>query len=442
MLKIPTIAIVGRPNVGKSSLLNRIVGHSHAIVDPSSGVTRDRNYAEGLWNGRKFYVVDTGGLDPEDDRKIMRSIKDQVSFALDEANAVIFLCDSKSGIIPDDRVIFEMLRKKLDMKPVFVVVNKVDNPSDTESYLEFYELGIENVYPISAVHGHGVADLLDEIVTPFDRAADQEADENSSDTRIAIVGKPNVGKSSLFNRLIGKSRAIVDNIPGTTRDTIIFRHERNGKVYNFIDTAGLRRPNSEKETVEQFSVFRTLGAISRSDLAILVFDAEEGAISQQDKRIASRIIDSGSGCVMVWNKWDVADKRQEMWKSVLEDTRKEFPLLEFAPVVACSAKTGQRVMKLFELIDKVKESGNEKIPQERLNSILFEAVTIQPPPSYRGRAIKLSSLRQMDGPPVVFKVTCSEPNGLHFSYQRFLLNLVRREKPFEGWPVRLNVVAR
>lgn len=440
---IPTIAIVGRPNVGKSSLLNRIVGYRHAIVDSTSGVTRDRNYAESTWNGRKFNVVDTGGLDPDDEKPLMKSIKIQVDFALDEADCVIFVCDARAGIVPDDKAIYKILRKECQSLPVFIAVNKLDNPRNEENLIDFYEFGTNELYPISAVHGHGVADLLDDVVKNFE-INDVEKNVKKKKRfkeleRIAIVGKPNVGKSSLFNLLLGEQRAIVDNVPGTTRDTLLVKCEREGKSYHFIDTAGLRRPSVDKDSVEQFSIYRTLGAIKKTDLVILVLNSEEGIISNQDKRIAGRIIDSGAGCIIVWNKWDIVDRDEHKWNDILRHTRDEFPLLAFAPMISTSAKTGLRVNKLFDLIDQVQENGRKRVTNEQLKTILFDAITIQPPPSYKGRPIRIHSIKQFDGPPIIFKVKCSEPKGLHFSYQRYLLNHIKQEELFEGWPVKMYV---
>ncbi|HNX75730.1 MAG TPA: ribosome biogenesis GTPase Der [Candidatus Rifleibacterium sp.] len=438
MESIPTIAIIGRPNVGKSSLMNRIVGYRHAIVDPTPGVTRDRNYAESTWNGRRFNLVDTGGLDPDDSQALMTSIRQQVDFALREAEAIIFVCDGRAGLAPDDKQILNFLRKNWSAHPMFVAINKLDNANDESQLAEFYELGIAPLYPVSAVHGHGVADLLDVIVKQMPVNDTGEEEKRGIELeRIAIVGKPNVGKSMLFNRLIGQNRSIVDNVAGTTRDTILFKFQRGEKTYNFIDTAGLRRPDREKDDVEQYSVYRTLGAIKNTDLAILVMDASEGCITYQDKRIAGRIIDSGAGCIIIWNKWDIASHDEHFWAKLTKETRDAFPLLEFAPMIATSGKTGLRVNKLFDLIDHIQETGHRRISNEILKSILYDAVTIQPPPAFKGRELKLNSLIQLEGPPIVFKLKCSEPKGVHFSYQRYLLNHLRQEETFEGWPMKL-----
>ncbi|MEW6711683.1 MAG: ribosome biogenesis GTPase Der [Candidatus Riflebacteria bacterium] len=441
MHTIPTIAIVGRPNVGKSSLMNRIVGYRHAIVDPTPGVTRDRNYAETVWNGRKFNVVDTGGLDPDDTKPLMQAIKSQVDFALKEAESIIFLCDGHAGLVPDDKQILNFLRRSWPDRPLFVAINKLDHAANDDMNLaEFYELGLDVIYPISAVHGHGVADLLDVAVESFPRNWEgEEEDKRTNLEQIAIVGKPNVGKSSLFNCLIGEDRSIVDNVPGTTRDTILKRFVREGKTYNFIDTAGLRRPDREKDDVEQFSVYRTLGAIKNTDLAILVMDAAEGKITNQDKRIAGRVIDSGAGCIIVWNKWDISKHSEKDWDDLIKHTRDEFPQLAFAPMLATSAKTGLRVNKLFSLINQVQVNGRKIVSNERLKSILYDAVTMQPPASFNGREVKLFSLNQFPGPPIIFKLKASEPKAVHFSYQRYILNHIRQEEAFDGWPVKLVV---
>lgn len=444
MQTFPTIAIIGRPNVGKSSIMNRIVGYRHAIVDPTPGVTRDRNYAEATWNGKRFNLVDTGGLDPDDSQPLMQAIKYQVEFALKEAQTILFVCDGQAGLVLDDKQILNFLRRHCAGMPMFVVINKLDNSNDESQMSEFYELGVDKLYPVSCSHGHGIADLLDDVVENMTAIKEDEAEEGEfrgekykALERIAIVGMPNVGKSSLFNSLIGQNRSIVDNIPGTTRDTILVKLDRKGKTYNFIDTAGLRRPDREKDDVEKFSVYRTLGAIKSTDLVVLVMDASKGVITNQDKRIAGRVIDSGAGCIIVWNKWDIARHDERFWAELIKATREEFPLLEFAPMLATSAKTGLRVTKLFDLIDHVQETGRRRISPERLKTILYDATTIQPPPNFRGREIKIRGLIQYDGPPVVFKLKCSEPKGIHFSYLRYLLNHIKQEETFEGWPIKI-----
>ncbi len=442
MDSLPVIAIVGRPNVGKSSLMNRLVGYRHAIVDSTPGVTRDRNYAEATWNRRKFNVIDTGGLEPDNTKSLMTSIKTQVEFALQEADAVIFVCDGQAGLVPDDKQIYNFLRKRWSGRPLYVCVNKLDNSNESEDIqlAEFYEFGAEHMYAISAVHGHGVADMLDDLVSILpinDDPKDQNEEDDKALERIAIVGKPNVGKSALFNALIGQDRSIVDNVEGTTRDTILFHLDRNGKRYSFIDTAGLRRPDAKKDDVETYSAYRTLGTIKRTDLVILVLDASREGITHQDKRIAGKVIESGCGCIIVWNKWDVAKRDEHYWAELIKQTREEFPLLEFAPMIATSAKTGLHLQKLFDTIDHVQEVGRRRIPDDVLKSILYDAVTIQPPPGYKGKELKIKSIEQYDGPPVIFKVRCSEPKGLHFSYQRYLLNHIRQEETFEGWPVKI-----
>jgi GTP-binding protein len=439
MNTLPNVVIVGRPNVGKSSLLNRIVGSRHAIVDPTPGVTRDRNYAPAIWNGRPFQVIDTGGLDPDNKTSVQDAIDEQVAFALKEADAIVLLCDSREGLLSDDQHILKLLRRKCGEKPLFVCVNKIDSPSKADLILaEFYRLGINKLFPISALHGHGVADLLDEVVENFPR--NELIDEHIlKDERIAFVGKPNVGKSMLFNQILGYERQIVDDKPGTTRDAITVSIERNGKIYRLIDTAGLRRPSAKKDPIETHSISRTLNAIQKSDIAVLLLDASEGKITEQDKRIAARILDAGSACVIVWNKWDIVDEKMSKWKELEKHTRDELFLMDFAPVIAISAKTGQRLDRLFELIDSVRVSGKGEISEKRLAEILMEALIIQPPPSYKGRALSVRNLRQLTQSGIIFKVLCNEPEGLHFSYRRYLLNQIRAENPFTGWPVRLLV---
>ncbi|MBI3037636.1 ribosome biogenesis GTPase Der [bacterium] len=437
MSQDPVVAIVGRPNVGKSALLNRIVGYRHAIVDPTPGVTRDRNYAIAAWNGRRFQVIDTGGLDSQNKKPIQKAIHEQVDFALSESDAVILVCDSKDGLTSPDIDVLKLLRKNYQ-HPVYVCINKMDDPSKEDSLYDFCSLGIKELFPVSAFHGHGVADLLDAVVASFPLESHTQ-DLVSAERRLAIVGKPNVGKSSLFNKLIGQNRSIVDDAPGTTRDSITVSIEKTGKTYSFIDTAGLRRPARNKESVENFSVQRALKSIKESDIAVLVLDSSEREISEQDKRIATRIREAGSACIVVWNKWDVLEKDKEVWDSFCRLTRSELKLFDFAPILSCSAKTGLRVSKLFELIDQVQEAGDHRIPIERLKEILFEAMTIQPPPQFRGKPLVLKNLSQLNGPGIQFKIKCSEPKSLHFSYQRYILNQIRQEFDFIGWPLRIIV---
>jgi GTP-binding protein len=437
----PTIAIVGRPNVGKSSLLNRIVGENHAIVDPTPGVTRDRNYALGMWNGRCFHLVDTGGLDPDNRSSVQEAIDQQVDFALREAQAIILLLDGRDGLLTDDGMILKLLRRKCSDRPIFACVNKLDNAEREDGLTDFYALGIDKLYAISALHGHGVADLLDDLVAGFPVTKEVPGEKELRSERIALVGKPNVGKSALFNKLLGADRSIVDNVPGTTRDAITVEMQFNGKTYRFIDTAGLRRPARNKDNVERFSVSRTLNAVAKSDIVILMLDASEGRISEQDKRIAARILEVGSACIIIWNKWDLIPNKATTWKELEKQTRTEFNLMEFAPILACSAQTGLRVEKVFEMIDEVRESCQHIIPRERLSEILRDALLIQPPPADRGRPLFIRSLQQLHQAGVIFKVDCSNPPALHFSYRRYLLNQIRQEFPYLGWPVRMIVGA-
>lgn len=443
MKDLYTVAIVGRPNVGKSSLMNRIVGKRHAIVDSISGVTRDRNYATAVWNARVFNLVDTGGLDLDDSQSLMRSIRHQAEFAIEEADAIIFLCDGEAGLVPDDKQIFNYLRKIAADMPLYAAVNKLDSIShSTEVMLaDFYELGADKLYAVSALHGNGVADLLDDITEPMERNLDKydEKKQPPAMERIAIVGRPNVGKSLLFNKLIRNERSIVDDVPGVTRDTILYEHKRNGKTYTFIDTAGLRRPNKKKDTVEFVSALKTQDVIESTDISILVLDASSPAITMQDKRIAGKIVETNSACIIVWNKWDLFTAGQARWDELIKETREAFPQLSFAPIVSASAMSGLRVDRLYNLIDMVRENGRKRISDAILKEILFEAVTIQPPPSYKGREMRLFKLFQKPGPPIVFRLKASAPKGVHFSYQRYLLNHIMQEEAFEGWPVKLEV---
>ena len=444
----PVVALVGRPNTGKSSLFNRIVGRPHAIVEPTPGVTRDRNYASGLWNGRAFDLIDTGGLDPENRSPIQEAIDEQVECALEEAQAVVLLADVREGVNTLDREIWGRLRRSFH-GPLFLAVNKVDHPDMEAGAYEFYGLGPEEIYPVSAVHGLGVAELLDAVVAALpapDPAAESAAEAGDDEPRIAIVGKPNVGKSSLFNRLLGQRRAIVDDVPGTTRDALTVDCVRAGKTYRFVDTAGLRRPSRRKDNVERFSVLRTLSAIRRTDIAVLVLDAGEVrpdelfTLSEQDKRIAGAVRDAQAGCIILWNKWDLVAKEARTWEKLVTDTRRELNLLEHAPVLNCSARSGQRVDRLFAALDEVIAAGRTRLQPERLAELLYEATVIQPPPSHLGRAIRFGALTQLPGPGILFRLQVSEPKGVHFSYQRYLLNRLRQEGGFAGWPMRLELV--
>lgn len=446
-MRKPIVAIVGRPNVGKSTLFNRLVGERLAVVDDIPGTTRDRLMAEGEWQGRAFDVVDTGGIDPDFFRRgdplsvgsadYIPQIRAQAEMAMRDADLVLFLVDSDSGVTPSDREVADILRKNQsrgaggESTPILLVVNKSDNRSRREQAAEFYELGMGDPFPVSALHGTGVGDLLDAMTAAF--LSEPEADEESR-ICIAIVGKPNVGKSSLLNRLLGEERVIVSPIPGTTRDAVDTHLEYQGTALTLIDTAGIRRRGKIEPGVEKFSVLRSLRAIERADVALLVLDATQG-VALQDAHIAGFILESKRSAVVVVNKWDAVEKDSRSPEVFGEIVRRELNFMDYVPIVFVSARTGQNVDGILPAALRVQEERLVRIPTGELNRILRDAEEKHAPPSRGGRKLRLYYGTQVRTDPPTFLIHVNDPALVHFSYRRFLENQIREQYGFVGTPL-------
>ncbi len=427
----PIVAVVGRPNVGKSTLFNMIAGKDLSIVEDTPGVTRDRIYADTEWVGHAFTLIDTGGIEPDSDDIILSQMREQAELAIESADVIIFLTDVQEGLVDADREVADMLRRS--GKPVVLAVNKADQYARwvNDSY-EFYELGIGDPFLISARGKIGLGDLLDEVVRHLDCRAEEEEDERP---RIAIIGKPNAGKSSIVNRLIGENRVLVSDIPGTTRDAVDTTVKANGKEYVLTDTAGLRRKSRRKETLEYYSVVRAVLAVERSDIAILVIDAAEG-ISEQDAKIAGIAHERGKGIIIAVNKWDAIEKDNSTVKQYEKDVRNILSFIPYAPIIFVSAKTGQRLMKLYPLIDRVLDSVSMRVPTGVLNEVTAEAVALNQPPTDKGKRLKLFYATQIGVKPPTFVLFVNDKKLMHFSYQRYLENKIRESFGFEGTSLR------
>ena len=427
----PIVAVVGRPNVGKSTLFNRIVGQKISIVDDQPGVTRDRLYADTEWLGRDFTLIDTGGLDPDSDDLITKHIFRQVEAAIDSADVVVFLTDIKSGMMDADRQVADMLRKA--KKNVVLTVNKVDVPTrDNHELYEFYELGIGDPVPISAGQALGLGELLDEVIKFFD--GNTESEEDDDRIRVAIVGKPNVGKSSLINKILGEQRLIVSEIPGTTRDAVDTFVNRDGKDYLFIDTAGLRRKSKVKENIERYSMLRTISAVERCEVCVLLIDAEEG-ITEQDTKIAGIAHERGRAAIIAVNKWDKIEKNDKTTREFTAKIDAELKYMPYAPKIFISAITGQRIHKLFELIHTVYQNHAQRVATGMLNEVVLEATAMHAPPTDKGRALRVYYATQVSVKPPTFVLFVNDSSLMHFSYKRYLENNIREAFGFFGTPI-------
>jgi len=435
---IPAIAIVGRPNVGKSTLFNRLAGEKIAIVEDVPGVTRDRLYAKMEWNGMRYDLIDTGGWVPEAEGEFYTELKTQLEIAVSEADAVIFLLDGKEGLIPADRLILDELRKI--RKPVFFVVNKVDTSTREKFGYEFYELGAEKIYMVSAEHGRGVADLLDEITEQVPGYQAAALEEESPVPRIAVIGRPNVGKSSLINYLLGESRLLVTSEPGTTRDTVDNEVEHEGKKYVFVDTAGLRRKARIDQKLERISTIRALKAMERSNMILLMVDATEGA-TDQDAKLAGLILRRGRACIILVNKWDLLKDEKEQEKT-LKELRQTLLHIAFAPVLTISAKTGLGIDKLFPAIDEVFKQYNRKIATGELNRKLEQILTRTQLPNRQGRPLKVFYATQTRVRPPTFVLFVNYPEIIKQPFSRFLQNSISSEFQFSGTPIGIEFRAR
>lgn len=430
----PLIAVVGRPNVGKSTFFNRMTRTKLAIIEDTPGVTRDRIYADAEWLGKEFTLIDTGGIDMQTEDVIMTEMRNQTEIAIETAQLILFFVDGKTGITAEDSEVANMLRKS--QKPVIVVVNKVDNKADEQNIYDFYQLGLSDVMPISSTQGLGFGDLLDEVVKLID---DYDGGEEDETIKIALVGKPNVGKSSLANKILGYERTIVSDIPGTTRDAIDTRVERDGVNYTLIDTAGMRKKGRiEDKSIERYSVIRSLAAIRRADVCVLLIDAEE-KITEQDVKVAGYIDEEGKPCVVAVNKWDAVEKDTY----TIEEYNKEIEFaLNFMPYVKkiyISAKTGQRVDKLFDLVHEARENNLRRVKTGVLNDMLHDAVTSVEPPSDKGRRLKIYYITQVSVAPPTFVLFVNDVELLHFSYKRYLTNFLRKTFDFSGTPIKIIV---
>lgn len=427
----PTIAIVGRPNVGKSTIFNRIAGERISIVEDTPGVTRDRIYTTGEWLGREFSVIDTGGIDLGDE-PFMEQIKHQAEIAIDEADVILFVVSGREGVTDADEMVAKILYRS--KKPVILVVNKVDNPEMRNEIYEFYSLGLGEPFPVSGSHGLGIGDVLDEAVKHFSTVIEEE---DESIIKFSLIGRPNVGKSSLINAILGEDRVIVSEIEGTTRDAIdTYFESEDGQKFLMIDTAGMRKRGKVYENTEKYSVMRAMRAIERSDVVLMVLNAEEG-IREQDKKVAGYAHEAGRGIVIVVNKWDTLKKETNTMRDFEEKIRDEFQYLDYAPIIFVSALTKQRLNKLPELIQLVSMNQNLRIPSALLNDVIMDAVAINPTPTDKGRRLKIFYATQVAVKPPAFVIFVNEEELMHFSYERFLENQIRKAFTFEGTPIKI-----
>ena len=427
----PIVAIVGRPNVGKSTLFNRLTKRRDAIVHDMPGVTRDRNYGEVDWYGKKFTLIDTGGFEPASDDKILVQMREQAQLAIEEADSIIFLMDGKYGPVPADEAVAGMLRK-ID-KPVYYVVNKIDDDKHEANALEFYSLGIDNILTIAAEHKRGIDDLMSLLVADFRYIDNEEAEDI---VRVCIIGRPNVGKSSLVNRLLGEERLIVSDVAGTTRDSIDTLLQREGKNYLLIDTAGIRRKNKVSERLEKYTIVKALASIERSDVVILMIDASEG-VTEQDVKVAGYAHEKGRACVVALNKWDLIEKDNSTAGAYVEKVRTDLKYMDYAPIIFVSALTGQRTFKVLSLVDSVVDQFRKRVTTGELNRVIEDAEKKHHPPSYQGRFVKLYYASQVGTSPPSFVIFTNCPEGIHFSYERYIENRIRDAFGFEGTPIRL-----
>lgn len=429
----PTVAIIGKPNVGKSTFFNYIVGSRISIVEDTPGVTRDRVYAETNWRGRNFTVVDTAGIEPESEDIIISQMREQAHIAIEIADVIVFLTDVKQGVTAIDEEIAIMLKKS--KKPVVLVCNKADNMSrDRNEIYEFYNLGIGEPYPISAANALGIGDVLDAI---FENLPEKKPGEDEDDRiKVAVIGKPNVGKSSLINKILGQNRTIVSSIAGTTRDAIDTEYQNQYGKYVLIDTAGIRRKSKVKESIEKFSIMRTLLAIERADVCLMMIDANEG-VTDQDAKIAGEAHEAGKGVIIVVNKWDEYEKETGTLEKYKKEVYNKLSYLSYAPIIFISAKTGQRVDKLFTMINNVAEQNAKRISTSVLNQVINEAIAIVQPPSDKGRRLKILYGTQVSTKPPTFVIFVNSKDLFHFSYERYLVNQIRKEFGLEGTPIRI-----
>ena len=434
----PVVAIVGRPNVGKSTLFNVIAGDTISIVKDTPGVTRDRIYADCSWLDMNFTLIDTGGIEPDTSDIILSQMREQAEIAISTADVIVFIVDVRQGLVDADSKVADMLRKS--RKPVVLAVNKVDSMAKFgNDVYEFYNLGIGDPVPVSAASRLGIGDLLDEVVKHFDGTASEEEEDDRP--RIAVVGKPNVGKSSIINKLLGENRVIVSDIAGTTRDAVDTEIVHNGKPYVFIDTAGLRRKNKIKEELERYSIIRTVTAVERADIVVVVIDAKEG-VTEQDAKIAGIAHDRGKGIIVAVNKWDAIEKNDKTIYQYTNKIRETLAFMPYAEFIFISAATGQRLPKLFDMIDMVRQNQNLRVATGVLNEIMTEAVAMQQPPSDKGKRLKIYYMTQVSVKPPTFVVFVNDKELMHFSYTRYLENQIRNAFGFKGTSLKFIIRER
>ena len=434
----PIVAIVGRPNVGKSQLSNRLAGKRLSIVEDTPGFILDRLYADSEWRGRSFSVIDTGGIEPRNDNEILKFMRYQAEAAIHHADVIIFITDLRTGVTASDEEVASMLQRS--GKPIVLAVNKCDKPGAPDpNIFEFYNLGLGDPYGISALHGYGTGDMLDAVYEHFPEENENENDDDR--IKIALIGKPNVGKSSLLNRVIGEERVIVSNVAGTTRDSVDADVENEYGKFTFIDTAGIRKKSKIEEKIEKFSVMRSLMAVERADVCVIMIDAQEG-VTEQDTKVAGEAHNAGKACIIVVNKWDTVEKDGSTMKEYTLRVREGLAYMPYAPILFISAKTGQRVDKLYSLIAEVYEQNHKRIPTGQLNSILAEATSRVQPPTDKGRRLKIYYVTQAGVAPPTFIFFCNDAKLFHFSYQRYLENQIREVFSLTGTPVRIVVRQR
>ena len=431
----PLVAIVGRPNVGKSMLFNKLCGQRLSIVEDTPGVTRDRLYAQCEWRNRVFDIVDTGGIEPGTDDQILSFMREQAEIAIQAATVIVFVCDVKTGMTAADQEVANMLLRS--RKPVVLAVNKADQTGrENPDVYEFYNLGLGDPISVSALHGHGTGDLLDACFAYF--PPEEEEDEEEDVIRVALIGKPNVGKSSLVNRILGEERVIVSNVAGTTRDAVDSYFENECGKYRFIDTAGMRKKSRVDDRIEKFSVLRATMAIERSDVCLIMIDAQEG-VTEQDTKVAGLAHEAGKACIVVVNKWDAIEKDGKTMDKMRKDVERDLSFMSYAPIIFISAMTGQRVDRLFEMINYVNNQAVTRISTGMLNNVLSDATARVQPPTDKGRRLKIYYMTQVGVRPPHFVCFCNDARLFHFSYQRYLENQIRATFGLEGTPVRMSI---
>jgi GTP-binding protein len=427
----PIVSIVGRPNVGKSTLFNRIIRRKEALVDNFPGVTRDRHYGDAEWNGVSFTIVDTGGFAQDGEDAFAGKIRTQIGSAIEDSDLVVMVLDGKGGISPFDSELIGVLRTI--SAPVFYVVNKIDGAEKESALYDFYQLGLQDLYPVSAEHGYGVPDFLDELVRTMPSGQEEPEEE---EIRIAVVGKPNAGKSSLINKILGEERHVVSDVPGTTRDSVDSLFRISGKQYRLIDTAGIRRKGKVSQKLEKFSIIKALRSLDRCDVALIVVDAAEG-ITDQDVRVAGYAHDRGCGCIFLLNKWDLVEKDTHTAKQYVERVRMEAKYLHFAPIITISALTGLRVSKIMQQVDAVYRQYSTRIGTGTINRMIAQAIEKNEPSLHKGKRLKFYYTSQIAVKPPTFVVFTNYPDAVHFSYQRYLVNQIRERAGLDKTPIRL-----